>query len=481
MQSRAMSLFGRRTLDAEVCVVGGGPAGATCALRLAQLGHPVVLVERAPSGRAHVGESLPPSVLPLLAELGVREAVERAGFLRPRGALVRWAGGAHERAHGEPGGSGHQAPWGDPGFQVDRGRFDALLLAAAEQAGVCVLQPAQAGPARVGDSGVEVPLRDGRMVRASRLVLAHGRHGAAPVARPTAALYAYWRGVSAEDARTRVESGGDAWYWGAPLPEGVFNATVFVDARRCAGLGAGEREAWYRGLLAQSLLLKDDLRGATCGPVQVCDATPRLDAAPIAPRVVKVGEAAFSIDALSSQGVQAALRSAWQAASCIHTMSRHPARSALAMDFYREQVRRTAEQHARDTLRFHREAAAWHRSAFWVERALAEPPEPPVPRPAPLPGLDARVVLDAQAQWRGVAVLQGEFIDEAQALHHPALASPVAFVGAHPVGELMQAVQAPRPLWQVLEAWRTRLGDEGAVRWLAALWRQGVVGVAACD
>ncbi|HEY2925983.1 FAD-dependent oxidoreductase, partial [Piscinibacter sp.] len=45
----------------DVCVIGGGPAGSASAIRLAQLGHRVVLVERAPRGRAHVGESLPPS------------------------------------------------------------------------------------------------------------------------------------------------------------------------------------------------------------------------------------------------------------------------------------------------------------------------------------------------------------------------------------------------------------------------------------
>jgi len=105
----------------DVTVVGGGPAGAASAIRLAQLGHRVVLVERAERGRPHVGESLPPTVLPLLQTLGVGERVEAARFLRPRGAIVQWDGvlrDVRDDARDEP------------GFQVDRGRFDALLLHA---------------------------------------------------------------------------------------------------------------------------------------------------------------------------------------------------------------------------------------------------------------------------------------------------------------------------------------------------------------
>jgi flavin-dependent dehydrogenase len=72
-----------RRVEAEVCVLGGGPGGSSAARKLALLGHRVVVVERAAFPRAHIGESLPASVLPLLDVLGVRERVERAGFLRP--------------------------------------------------------------------------------------------------------------------------------------------------------------------------------------------------------------------------------------------------------------------------------------------------------------------------------------------------------------------------------------------------------------
>ncbi|MFP2928180.1 FAD-dependent oxidoreductase, partial [Pyxidicoccus sp. 3LG] len=84
-----MSGLGAR-LYTEVCVVGGGPAGAALALRLARLGHEVCLVERQAFPRPHLGESLAPGVWPLLDMLDVAEEVRRAGFLPAREALVRW-------------------------------------------------------------------------------------------------------------------------------------------------------------------------------------------------------------------------------------------------------------------------------------------------------------------------------------------------------------------------------------------------------
>jgi flavin-dependent dehydrogenase len=129
-------------------VIGAGPAGATIARRLAALGHDVVLIERAAFPRPHIGESLPPSICPVLDLCGVREQVEAAGFLRPASAIVQWSGPAARHSRFD----------GAPGFQVDRGRFDHLLLAAARDAGASVRQPARAGRPVATADGWAVPL-----------------------------------------------------------------------------------------------------------------------------------------------------------------------------------------------------------------------------------------------------------------------------------------------------------------------------------
>jgi flavin-dependent dehydrogenase len=49
----------------DVLVMGGGPAGSTAAILLAEKGCRVVLLEKAHHPRFHIGESLLPANMPL--------------------------------------------------------------------------------------------------------------------------------------------------------------------------------------------------------------------------------------------------------------------------------------------------------------------------------------------------------------------------------------------------------------------------------
>lgn len=92
----------------DVLVVGGGPAGATAAALLAPQGYRVTVLERERFPRYHIGESLLPSLLPVLDVLGAREAVEAHGFVRKSGAFYGWGGQEWALGFDEP---GRQAPY----------------------------------------------------------------------------------------------------------------------------------------------------------------------------------------------------------------------------------------------------------------------------------------------------------------------------------------------------------------------------------
>ena len=66
--------------DYDALVLGGGPAGSTCAALLAERGHRVLLLERTTFPRYHVGESLMPFCWFTLDRLGVAGRMDEIGF-----------------------------------------------------------------------------------------------------------------------------------------------------------------------------------------------------------------------------------------------------------------------------------------------------------------------------------------------------------------------------------------------------------------
>ena len=80
----------RRVFD--VAVVGGGPAGAAAAIRLARAGAATVVIDADPRHGDKIGESLAPSVRLVLERIGVWEQHQAAGHLPCFGNRSSWGG-----------------------------------------------------------------------------------------------------------------------------------------------------------------------------------------------------------------------------------------------------------------------------------------------------------------------------------------------------------------------------------------------------
>jgi len=449
-----------KLVETEVCVIGGGPAGATVARRLAELGHAVTLVERSAFPRRRIGESLPPSILPVLDALGLRAAIESAGFLRPAGTIVRWSSENEIRR-----------PFGAaPAFQVDRGRFDMLVLDMAVRSGVTVRQPVRAGRPRRGARGWVIPARsDGGefTIHAGALVDASGRRRRARSSPRTLALWGYWRGVPERDGGApRVEAAPGAWYWGAPLPDGSFNAAVFVEARS----GVAKR---YREYLAGSVLLRRCLDGVLDDGVHACDATPYADDDPIGPDHLCVGEASYAIDPLSSQGVQHALISALQGGVALHTLLAEPADGDAAIEFYRARQAAAAAASTRTCAQLYAQAERFADQPFWRRRAAAPLAATPAARPSrPLPD-DRPLRLADAVRVADTPVLIGDRIRRIPALHHPALGSPAAFLGEIALTPLVGHLRRGCAAGDLARRWP--LAPRDSRRVLDWLWHAGLL------
>ena len=158
----------------RVAVIGGGPGGATAAAILARHGVDVVLFEQARFPRHHVGESLQPATLDVLERhLGVEQQIRDAGFGRKYGAVYVWGDSRapwsvlfDERLDQDLPGLTEAGLLGggyEHAVNVDRARFDAILLDAARASGVDVREGTRVdGVLRDGDrvTGVRVGTED---------------------------------------------------------------------------------------------------------------------------------------------------------------------------------------------------------------------------------------------------------------------------------------------------------------------------------
>lgn len=438
-----MSANASTEIEADVAVLGAGPAGLSAALRLQQLGYRIALLERQPLPRPNPGEACTPGMANILQLLDAPPLPAAS-----QGGLVLWEGAEPVERPAAP--------------MVDRGAFDLALFKLLEQRGAYCRSAA--GAVVIGGASGEWRLQAAGQatVHARVIVDARGpRTDPAQRIRCAAPLLGLWTDLAQGPSRSLVEAVSEGWLWGARRADGGYRLMAFCSPSALHA-GADKPASWLRRQLAASRLFRPAAQAVEGLAVHVCVATPERHAQPWQDGLLKVGDAAFNVDPLSSSGTEKAMRCGLQAAVAIHTVLRAPSDEALAQRFYRDWVHEAALRHAQWACDFY--ARAWPDDAqpFWLERRRVMMAD--LPRAPAMAGqaVELPCVVDDRVQSR-------------LAYQHPGLDRPVAFVAGHELVPLMRMLPQQASLQQATAIWHSRMPYAAAHQIAAWLQERGVL------
>jgi len=321
-------------VDADVVVVGAGPAGSATALLLARRGHHVVIVDRARFPRPKpCGEYLNPGAVEVLDRLGLGTVVGATGptlsgmFIAGADGTAVWA----------PFPSGR-------GRLVARVRLDHALLKEAARAGADVIEECRVETVTPGPTPAVSGRRGSRPIRLiGRLVIgADGLRSA--VARRTGALEAaahahYTVGAHFEHLQVLEPRGdlhlGEGWYAGAALHGNGAGNVVVALPRTSFPQAGGDPEAAFTHACASLPVLRQIMRGARrISPFVSVGPLGYTRRRAVDEGILLVGDAAATINPMTGEGIFMALRGAELAAEAADRALRQGATSRRALGVY---------------------------------------------------------------------------------------------------------------------------------------------------
>jgi halogenation protein CepH len=352
------------TEEADVVVVGGGPGGSTLATLVAMRGHRVVLLEKEKFPRFQIGESLLPSTVHGVCRLtGVADELAKAGFTRKRGGTLRWG------ANPEPwtfsfsvspkmtGETSHA-------YQVERSKFDQILLDHARNMGVDVREQHTVGDVIEEQGRVRgVSYTDAAggkgTIQAKYVVDASGnksriyqRAGATRQYSEffrSLALFGYFEGgkrlPEPNSGNILCAAFDSGWFWYIPLSPTLTSVGAVV-RHDLASKIQGDPEQALTSLIAECPMISDYLRDARrvtegqYGELRVRKDYSYANTKFWRPGMALVGDSACFVDPIFSSGVHLATYGALLAARSINSVLAQVVDEDTAFREFEERYRR---------------------------------------------------------------------------------------------------------------------------------------------
>ena len=341
----------------DVVVIGGGPAGSTTSALLAEQGHKVLLVEREPFPRYHIGESLIPYTWFTLNRLGVVDWLRKSAcpkkysvqFVSITGKVSQpfyfFQTIKHECAQ----------TW-----HVWRSEFDQMLLDNAVSKGVTLRQHVSVRDVLMEGTrvvGVRADTKDGQKgeeIRAKVVVDASGRDSL--LSRKFGwkdkdadlnkiAVWSYFEGALRdpgldEGATTVAYVPRKGWFWYIPLHSNTVSVGVVGEPSYLYRDTRDPEEIFRREADACAWIKERITAGKQVQPVRVTGEYSYHSKKIAGDGFCLVGDAFAFLDPLFSTGVFLALKSGEMAADAIHAGLSAGRVDAAHFDDYLAQQRR---------------------------------------------------------------------------------------------------------------------------------------------
>jgi 2-polyprenyl-6-methoxyphenol hydroxylase-like FAD-dependent oxidoreductase len=311
------------TGDEPIAIIGGGPAGCSCALALARLGHPVTLLnfQRVTGWRA--GEVAGPKVRQTLArEFGVDLQADSSS---PLSHFCACWGSTDPSVHAFE-------FWStEPAQVLRRPAFDCALRAAARSAGVHVIEQCSVSACR-WDGGrwhIKGTRSDGTFALIASFLVEAGGARSRSVAYPDIARLFFDNQICLSietgyhprsGAEAAVEACALGWWYSCPIGRDRQIVSLFTDADLLKGC---RREDFMSENLARSEFVARRVIWDGSERIKVSNARTSARTVLWRNRWIPAGDAGFFLDPASGTGIERAVADGLAVARAVSTCIRH--------------------------------------------------------------------------------------------------------------------------------------------------------------